>query len=26
LIEPDKKKNCEEYYNKWLLQLERQLN
>lgn len=26
LVEPDKKKNCEEYYNKWLLQLERQLN
>jgi xylulokinase len=26
LVEPDPKKNCEEFYNKWLLQLERQLN
>lgn len=26
LIEPDKKKSCEEFYNKWLMQLERQLN
>lgn len=26
LVEPDPKKSCEEFYNKWLLQLERQLN
>jgi xylulokinase len=26
LVEPDKKINYEEYYNKWLLQLEKQLN